>query len=107
MQIPHEMTSLSEAMNIMKSRGYDKTFEPVEKGFLCAESGKIYQPEQLVIVKTFRFEGISDPADMSVLYVIEADDGTKGILTDAYGTYAQNDTTSKDHFKKIKIADEH
>lgn len=35
-----------------------------------------------------RFEGTSDPDDMSVIYALEARDGMRGTLTDACGSYA-------------------
>jgi hypothetical protein len=38
-------------------------------------------------VEHHRFEGVSDPDDLSVVYAREANDGTRGALTDAYGTY--------------------
>lgn len=39
-------------------------------------------------MKHYRFEGISDPDDMSVVYAIESGDGTRGIIGDAFGVYA-------------------
>ena len=36
----------------------------------------------------YRFEGASDPDDMSVIYAVETRDGTRGTLIDAFGTYA-------------------
>lgn len=36
----------------------------------------------------YRFEGASDPDDMSVVHAIEIDGGPKGIIADAYGLYA-------------------
>jgi hypothetical protein len=45
------------------------------------------------VVDFFRFEGESDPADNSILYAIETDDGKKGILSDAYGPYADINVT--------------
>jgi len=40
------------------------------------------------VTNFYRFEGITDPADMAVLYLIETADGAKGTLVDAYGTYS-------------------
>ena len=37
----------------------------------------------------YRFEGDSSPDDNSVLYAIESKGGIKGVLVDAYGTYAE------------------
>jgi hypothetical protein len=39
-------------------------------------------------VEHYRFEGASDPDDMSVVYAIESAGGPKGIIADAFGTYA-------------------
>jgi hypothetical protein len=41
-----------------------------------------------------RFEGASDPADNTILYVIETNDGIKGTLVDAYGSYADPKVTT-------------
>ena len=45
-------------------------------------------PGDLMIEKTERYEGDSNPDDMSIIYAITSESGTKGILLDAYGTYA-------------------
>ena len=55
------------------------------------DSDKEYQPSDLTITKSYRFEGDSNPDDMAVLYLIHANDGEKGMLIDAYGTYSSRD----------------
>jgi hypothetical protein len=47
-----------------------------------------FRPEDCRILNHFRFEGTSDPGDMSIVYALETRDGTRGILVDAFGTYA-------------------
>lgn len=47
--------------------------------------------DELSIVEHYRFEGASDPDDMSVIYAIKSDDGLKGIVADAFGVYANPD----------------
>ena len=81
--------TLSEALEIFKKEGYEYDFNLKEDRLECKKLGKDYQPEHFNIVKVARFEGMSNPDDNSVLYVIETDDGTKGTLTDAYSTYSQ------------------
>lgn len=44
--------------------------------------------QELSIEEHHRFEGISDPDDMSVLYAVEASDGTRGTIVDVFGVYA-------------------
>jgi hypothetical protein len=82
-----QMNTLSASVNKLVSEGYTENFKVDEKGLATTEDGKHYKPEQVHIKNFFRFEGASDPGDSSILYAIELDDGTKGTLTDAYGSY--------------------
>lgn len=90
MEIPHEMTTLSRVLEKLRLKKLDNEFRWQPGGF-SAGKGKVYQPRQLEIVKVYRFEGITDPADMCVLYVIEANDGLIGYSIDAYGVYSSHD----------------
>ena len=91
-KLEHTLNSLTERTEDLRKSGYTTDFK-VEDGVLKAtgSEGKSYQAEQVKIVNYFRFEGTSDPGDMTILYAIEAEDGAKGMLVDAYGTYANPD----------------
>ena len=80
------MNTLSGCINKLVADGYTGNFKVDEQGLL-AEGGKHYKPNQVHIKNFFRFEGASDPADNSILYAIELNDGVKGTLMDAYGSY--------------------
>ncbi len=80
--------TLSEAVEGLRKRGYTANFEFLDKTFKAVNSGKTFRPDQLTIVEHHRFEGVSDPDDMAVLYVLEADDGTRGTIADAFGPQA-------------------
>lgn len=82
------MKSLTSCLNKMVSEGYTEDFKVTEEGMKSLQSEKFYKPEEVKVVNFFRFEGASDPEDMSILYVIETSDGIKGTLIDAYGTYS-------------------
>ena len=84
--IPY-MKSLATCVNRIMQEGYTEDFKITEQGLESLNKEKKYAPEQIKIVNFFRFEGMSDPDDNAVLYVIETTDGTKGILIDAYGIY--------------------
>lgn len=71
--------------------GFTENFKATEKGLESMETGKKYDASQVQVVNFYRFEGITDPADMSVLYVLKMSDGAQGTLVDAYGTYADFD----------------
>ena len=82
------MKSLTSCFNRMVSDGYTDDFKVTEQGMESLKTGKVYHAQDVDVVNFFRFEGVSDPDDMAILYVIETSDGTKGTLIDAYGTYS-------------------
>lgn len=80
--------SLKHGTERLHTDGYNCSFR-LEKGALrCLETGETFKPEELSIAEILRFEGKSDPDDMSVVYALESSTGTKGTLTDAFGAYA-------------------
>lgn len=81
------MKSLATCVNRIIRDGYTEDFKITEQGLESMDQQKKFGPEQIKIVNFFRFEGMSDPDDNAVLYVIETIDGTKGTLIDAYGIY--------------------
>lgn len=94
------MRSLSSCINQMKEEGYKEDFQVTPGGLASFEEDKFYTPDQISIVSFYRFEGVSDPGDNSILYVIQTDDGRKGTLVDAYGAYA--DTLTSQFIKEVK-----
>jgi hypothetical protein len=63
---------------------------------LVDASSKIdYSPREVFIVAEHRFEGISNPSDMSILYVIETQEGSKGTVL---ANYSPASTTSMAEF---------
>ena len=89
-----EMKSLTTCLNKLVLDGYTEDFKAGERGLLSLQSERIYEPSQVRVVNFMRFEGASDPADNTILYVIETNDGIKGTLVDAYGSYADPKVTS-------------
>jgi hypothetical protein len=84
-----EMKTLASCINKMTVEGYTEDYKVNESSQLVSlRDEKNYSPDEVHIVNFYRFEGASDPADNSILYVIETDDGKKGTLIDAYGPYA-------------------
>jgi hypothetical protein len=86
------MTDLEKCMNKLEAEGYTDQYR-VEKGKLVdLTNQKKYKAKEVKAVNFFRFEGITNPEDMSILYAIETSDGRKGTLVDAYGMYSDDDT---------------
>ncbi|RYY66872.1 MAG: hypothetical protein EOO12_02895 [Chitinophagaceae bacterium] len=85
------MTDMAPLLNKLTLDGYADQFR-VEKGKLVSmDDKKSFKPKDIKAVNFYRFEGISDPEDMSIIYAIETHDGHKGTLTDAYGRYADEE----------------
>ncbi len=100
MESGHTMTTLSQVVDILRQKGFKEDFEMTKAGFTAKNSGKILKPDNIKIIKTYRFEGDSNPDDMSIVYAMETNSGVKGILIDAYGTYAGNETEKLSEFLK-------
>jgi hypothetical protein len=52
------------------------------------QTDMVFSPDRAFIREYERFEGISDPDDMLIVYAIETANGTRGTLVDAFGTYS-------------------
>ena len=98
----NEPDTLVETLEDLKEQGFTYDFN------LTAHSLEIHKddgicltlsPEDFDIVQVYRFEGMTDPGDMSILYAIESKDGLKGTLVSSYGVYA--DAMSSEMISKL------
>jgi len=94
MQDKEEERSLINVEKKLNADGFTQDFNVVDGRLqtIGSESNKSYTADEVTIVDFYRFEGESNPDDMAVLYAIEATDGVKGTISNAYGTYADTDT---------------
>jgi len=96
-----EMTEMEKCLKKLEGMGFNEQYK-VEKGKLVdVNHKKKYKPKDVKAVNFYRFEGISNPDDMSILYAIETTDGQKGTLIDAYGLYSDDETG--DFLNQIEI----
>ena len=91
------MTTLSQVIEKLRLKRQDNEYILKPEGFTIG-NGKFYQPHDLRIIKTYRFEGASDPSDSSILYVMEGKDGTIGYSIDAYGAFSNHDDVDYNGF---------
>lgn len=80
--------TLDRTIDEMVRRGFTEHFAVAGVRLRALDSGRTFRPEELVIRDYRRFEGISDPDDMSIVYAIESRSGMRGTLVDAFGVYA-------------------
>jgi hypothetical protein len=86
--VPIEPRTLSGVLADLEARGFGEHFRVVDEGHVQALStGDRFRPSQVSIAECHRFEGISDPDDMAILYAIETRTGVRGTIADAFGVY--------------------
>lgn len=95
--------SLSKAIQGLQQDGYKYDFNLHPDAIECPDVKKKFRPEEFHVDKVYRFEGMTNPDDSSVLYAISTAEGLKGLLVDAYGVYA--DTINHEMIQKLTIDD--
>jgi hypothetical protein len=80
--------TLACAMDRLAGSGFSEHFGVRGGALLSFDSGRRFSAHQVVVREYHRFEGVSDPDDMAIVYAIETRNGTRGILVDAFGVYA-------------------
>lgn len=84
-------TPLSEKIKELEKEGYTTQYTFKDGALVNVEKGLSYQPDDIRLIREFRFEGESNPGDMAILYTVEDKNGDKGTIVNAYGTYADDD----------------
>lgn len=82
--------TLSEALDGLQKEGFTRDYNLKETKLICQQDNIELHPADFDIVAVYRFEGASDPEDEAVLYAIEAKNGERGTLMDAYGAYSES-----------------
>lgn len=101
-----DMTTLSQVLEKLRLKKQDTELR-FSDGKFNAPSGKQYDPADLKIIKTYRFEGDSDPADSSIIYLLEANDGLIGYSLDSFGVYSDHDAEEgyDDFIRQIPVTE--
>ncbi len=90
------------ALQGLKERGYDLDFNIAFDKIICAQNDLCLNPGEFEITEVHRFEGNTNPADEDVVYAVESKDGDlKGVITSAYGSYA--DSVSTEMLRKLAM----
>jgi hypothetical protein len=102
MEPPIEILTLAGTLNELERRGFTEHFKLSGGRLRALGAGIAFGAEQLVVAEYYRFEGVSDPDDMAILYAIETGTGLRGTLTDAFGAYS--DPAVGDFMDDVRIA---
>jgi hypothetical protein len=80
----NQYDTLIEALTDLDKKGFTHNFHVNELG-LSERKGEYFKPTDVKLIEFHRFEGITNPSDMSILYAIETNSGLKGTVVDSYG----------------------
>jgi|SRR5690554_3107532 len=94
-------TTLSEAIEDLQKQGYSEDFNLIAEGIESRSLKRQWDAGELEVIQFFRFEGMTDPGDNTILYLIETSDGKKGLLVDVYG--ADQGEISPEMIKKLTV----
>jgi len=94
-------SSLSVAIQDLQKKGFTEDFNLVSDGIESKSLKKEWKAGDLEVIKFYRFEGMSDPGDNTILYLIETLDGRRGLLVDVYG--AEIGDISSEMIKKLSL----
>lgn len=97
----NQYDTLSQATDALQKKGYTLNFNLKPDSIECKELDKKYDPSSFHIDEYHRFEGMTNPGDMSILFAVSTVDGKKGTLVDAYGTY--EDPMTAEMIQKMRI----
>lgn len=98
----NEPDTLVETLEQLKREGFTYDFNLTAHALEVHNEEGIQltlSPDDFNIVKIFRFEGMTNPSDESILYAIESNIGLKGTILSSYGMYA--DAMSNEMIKKL------
>ncbi len=94
--------TLVEALQDLKSRGFNTDFNLAFDAIQCSSTGICLRADEFEIVEHYRFEAETNPSDSSVLYAVQSKDGgMKGVLVNAYGVYSE--AASDDMISKLSV----
>lgn len=86
--------TLSETINSLIKLGYIHDFNIQEECIVCHHANIKLLPSEFQIDKVYRFEGVSNPDDQSILYVISSSKfNVKGVLVNGYGISFDEETS--------------
>ncbi len=87
-QAQYSYDTLSEAVNDLAKRGYTTDFLMHEEKdcLYCSHNSLELSPDEFTIDEVYRFEGMTDPADESIVFAISsAKFNIKGLVINSFG----------------------
>jgi hypothetical protein len=104
MESNNQYQTLSEASKALSKRGFANPLT-IHSANQAELNNKMYSADELKILEYHRFEGMSNPADSSIIYALASKESDeKGILIQSYGAETAHDLA--EFIKKVEIENE-
>ncbi|MDF1572778.1 MAG: hypothetical protein P1P82_14310 [Bacteroidales bacterium] len=92
--------TLSDATEQLLKKGYNINFQVNSAGKLSDNKDLEFEPAEVILKEVHRFEGMTNPADSSILYAVQTRSGEKGIVIDSNG--ADGSEVTSDFMNKVE-----
>ena len=92
--------TLADATAQLLKKGYNINFKVDKAGKLSDSEDLEFEPSEVILEEVHRFEGMTNPADSSILYAVKTRSGEKGIVIDSYG--ADGSEVTSDFMNKVE-----
>lgn len=94
-----KLESEKEYIAAYQEKGFTHSYRMENDALVDVETKEKFEPTAVHVLAEHRFEGKTNPSDMSILYVIETADGTKGTVLANYSP--ASDTAMAEFFNAI------
>lgn len=74
-----------------REAGFTSEFRYSENNLIDRATGISYGNSDCILIEYCRHEGLNDPGDSTIMFLIECRDGIKGYISSAYGVYADSE----------------
>ncbi|MCK0188382.1 hypothetical protein [Arenibacter sp. F20364] len=88
-----------EIIEEYQKKGFKGSYRVENMKLIDLKTKTAYSPQNVTILEEYRFEGMSNPSDMSILYILETNDGSKGTVLANYSPSSNIETA--EFFKEI------
>lgn len=99
-----QRSSEIQILEALKEKGYDANMiVSGDRLFIGTVQGNGIAPEDCTVEEEHRFEGMSNPSDMAIVYAVRTNKGKKGAVVVNYGPNV--DTEAAEFFRKTSYAE--
>lgn len=85
----NNLKTMTSVLEDLRTQGFTTDFRYEKNKIIPLQyPSRQYIADDIELLDSYRFEGDTDPADASILYVFRTSDGLQGTLTNGYGPSA-------------------